>query len=729
MSSSVQPHGPRSRADLLFLGLLIALIGPASVQAQETEVIPEVLPDSRNQEEVVNYPAAFFERYQPNTALDMVEQIPGFQIDDGGSERGFGASTGNILVDNRRISAKQDLPSDILNRIPAGNVERIELIRGQVPGIDLLGQSVVVNVLLRGDVPAAGRWETRILKNFLDLSAKLSDQSINVSRSARWGDIDYNAGVNLTRRGTGDDIEADILDSDDNLIEKRLEEQAETAYMASGTLNLSTEIGRTLLNMNTQLAWQDFDTMVVSDRTPTPVNTADVPRVETFVRDTGFKEIEIGGDAERSLTDDLIGKAIVLFFRNDSDTFSSQRVVEDAAGQTLLRVAESTTETTEAITRLEFDWAGWQDHAVQLNIEGAFNVIEGSLAQTVDTGSGPVEVDVPRANTRVEELRADILLKDTWSLGNWQVNYGLGAELSEISQGGATGTTRSFFFIKPEGLITWSPRQGEQTRLRLVREVAQLNLNDFVTTTQFQDENLLLGGRDLEPDSTWIAEISHERRFGDVGVVSLTGFHHWISDVQDLVPLAQSDELDAPGNIGSGRRWGLELESTLPLERLGLTGARLDLKARWSDSTVTDPVTSVDRVLTGRSEHQGAPNFTFSTRDNNFKYIYNIAFRQDFQQARWAWGWNFADRGERTWFKINELNLYDEEGMELNAFVETTRWFGVKIQLEGSNLMEFVETRDRTVFTGRRGLTPVARRELTDTVEGWRLTLTVSGSF
>lgn len=727
MSSTGQLHGQRPRAGLLLVGLLIAHIGLASVQAQEPGIEP--LPDSQDQEEVVKYPAAFFARYQPNTALDMVEQVPGFQLDDGGSERGFGASAGNVLVDNRRISAKQDPPSAILARIPAGHVERIDLIRGEVAGIDLLGQSVVVNVLLRGDVPAAGRWEASVLKNFLDMSAKLSDQSINVSRSARWGSIDYNAGVNLTRRGTGDDIVADILDSDDDLIEERLEEQAETAYMANGNLNLSTEIGRTLLNLNTQLAWQDFDTIVFSDRTPAPANTTGESRVETFVRDTGSKEIEIGGDAERSLADDLIGKALVLFFINDSDTLSSQRIVEDAAGQTLLRVAESNTKTTEAITRLEFDWAGWSDHAVQLNIEGAFNVIEGSLAQTVDTGSGPVEVDVPRANTRVEELRGDILLKDTWSLGNWSVNYGLGAELSEISEGGGTGTTRSFFFIKPEGLITWAPRRGVQTRLRLAREVAQLNLNDFVTTTQFQDENLLLGGRDLEPDSTWIAEVTHERRFGDVGVVSLRGFHHWISDVQDLVPLAQSDVLDAPGNIGSGQRWGLELESTLPLEWLGLTGARLDLKARWSDSTVTDPLTGVDRVLTGRSEHQGPPSFAFSTVDNNFKYIYDIAFRQDFEAARWAWGWNFGDRSERTWFKINELNLYNEDGMVLNTFVETTRWFGVKIRLEGSNLTEFVETRDRTVFTGRRGLSPVSRRELTETREGWRLTLTVNGSF
>jgi hypothetical protein len=86
-------------------------------------------------------------------------------------------------------------------------------------------------------------------------------------------------------------------------------------------------------------------------------------------------------------------------------------------------------------------------------------------------------------------------------------------------------------------------------------------------------------------------------------------------------------------------------------------------------------------------------------------------------------------RTERTWYRVNELNIYDEDGMEMNVFVETTRWFGVKIRLDGSNLQHFTETRDRTLYEGRRDLSPVLRRELTETSEGRRLTLTISGSF
>ena len=684
-----------------------------------------MVPDRQDQEGVVNFPAAFFARYQPNTALDMVQQIPGFRLDNGSSERGFGASAGNILINERRLSAKQDLPTSILERIPASRVERIDLIRGQVGNIDMLGQSVVANVVLRGDMPAAVRWQASYLKNFLDSSLDFGDLGMDVSRSDRWRNIDYNTGINLTRRVTGDDIFVDVLDGAGNLTDERLEEQDEEGYGANGNLNLSTTVGRTLLQFNGRLALQGFDAEVVSDRTP--VDVTGEPRQMTFVRDNDTTGIEIGVDAERSLSPDIIGKGILLYIQNDRDTINTQRIVEATAGQTLFRVADSNVNSTETITRLEFDWSGWQRHAIQLNVEGALNVIDGTLVQTVDTGAGPVPVPVPGGNTRVEELRGDLLLKDTWSLGDWVLDYGLGAEYSEISQTGDFDREDSFFFVKPQGLMIWSPRREVQTRLRVAREVSQLNLNDFVTTTQFQDGNVLGGGLELEPQSTWVSELTYERRFGELGVVSLTGFYHWISDAQDFVPI--TDHTDVAGNIGDARRWGVTFESTLPLDGLGLTGARLDLKARWQDSTVVDQVTGLDRQLTGRSEQQGPPSFSFNVLDNNYDLIYDVAFRQDFQDARVAWGWDIANRDERTWYKVDEVNHYNEDGIEMNVFIETTRWFGIKIRLEGSNLNHFTETRDRTLYTGRRLLSPVLQRELTEVQEGRRLTLTVSGSF
>ena len=81
----------------------------------------------------------------------QVSRLPGFSLDTGSSARGFAGTAGNVLVDGARPTAKTDDLSSILGRIPAASVERIEVIRGGAPGIDMQGQNVVANVIRRKD--------------------------------------------------------------------------------------------------------------------------------------------------------------------------------------------------------------------------------------------------------------------------------------------------------------------------------------------------------------------------------------------------------------------------------------------------------------------------------------------------------------------------------------------------------------------------------------------------
>jgi outer membrane receptor protein involved in Fe transport len=95
------------------------------------------------------FPPSFFAEARPNTANDMIARLPGFAISQNTSVRGFSGAVGNVLVDGARPASKNDALSDILSRIPATEVERIELIRGGAPGIDMQGFSQVVNVIRR----------------------------------------------------------------------------------------------------------------------------------------------------------------------------------------------------------------------------------------------------------------------------------------------------------------------------------------------------------------------------------------------------------------------------------------------------------------------------------------------------------------------------------------------------------------------------------------------------
>ena len=96
---------------------------------------------------MISYTPADFAAARPNTALDMINRLPGFSFDGGDSVRGFAGAAGNVLIDGARPTIKTDGLGDTLQRIPIDQVERIDVIRGSVPGIDMQGQTVVANVI------------------------------------------------------------------------------------------------------------------------------------------------------------------------------------------------------------------------------------------------------------------------------------------------------------------------------------------------------------------------------------------------------------------------------------------------------------------------------------------------------------------------------------------------------------------------------------------------------
>lgn len=94
-----------------------------------------------------SYPPAFFAEFKPQHAFDMVQRLPGFSFNGGADVRGFGGAAGNVLIDGERPSSKAVSLDAVLQRIPVAQVDRIDLIRGGAPGIDMQGQPVIANVI------------------------------------------------------------------------------------------------------------------------------------------------------------------------------------------------------------------------------------------------------------------------------------------------------------------------------------------------------------------------------------------------------------------------------------------------------------------------------------------------------------------------------------------------------------------------------------------------------
>ena len=702
--------------------LLLACLGPVSIPLTAQTSLPETGSTAQSvteEQDVVTYPAAFFSKFQPNSALDMLTQLPGFRMAVGGELRGYGSDTGNVLIDGRRPSSKRVTVPSILDRIPASQVDRIELIRGPVRDIELLGEPEVANVIMRTDVPAAVRWSLVGYRN--DDMGPLPWFS-NISLSDRWASIDYNGGLDIFRKAFSERNNEDIVDGTGTLIEARREQGNDKEFEANFDLTANRWVGDTLLSWNSQIGMQEGSGTFVSNRTPT--NSAQGTQRELTDDVSDEFQYEAGITAERGLATDLSGNLLLFYSKEVEDGATTLRSIDAAGTQTAETLQDSYQIEKEAIARTEFEWTGLSAHTIRLNLEGSYNLVDNEELETEDTGAGPVTVFVPGANTVLKEYRGDFLLKDTWSLGVYELDYGLGAEVSKLIQRGDADVERKLHYLKPYSELSYTPAETQKARIRLAREVAQLRFDDFISVSLLAEEDLALGNPNLRPETTWVSEFGYERRFGSQNVFKLTLFHHWITDVQDLIPITLTEE--APGNIGDGRRWGLELEGTVQMDWLGLDNARLNINSRWQDSTVVDPVTGVDRVLTATI--LADDNTTRSIFDNDNEYVLVVDYRQDFEAARVAWGWDATFEADLPVYKVNEFD-YRQKDVDLNLFVETTRWFGIKLRAEFNNALDMNKTRERTIYTGERGLTPILRRQLQDRTDGREIGLSLSGSF
>src|SRR4051812_17534596 len=127
---------------------------PDAVQAIEVTAAGRIKGDM--QTGTLAYPPAFFTAVRPSTALDMINWLPGFTVEDTRDFRGLEGSTGNVLIDGKPPTSKTDTLLSVLRRIPSAQVERVDLIVGGAPGINMRGRNVMANVVLKVSATSTG---------------------------------------------------------------------------------------------------------------------------------------------------------------------------------------------------------------------------------------------------------------------------------------------------------------------------------------------------------------------------------------------------------------------------------------------------------------------------------------------------------------------------------------------------------------------------------------------
>jgi outer membrane receptor protein involved in Fe transport len=667
---------------------VIATAAPAPVLAVAQEVAPaaaQVSPGGAApvaNQGVTSYPASFFAEAQPNSAMDMIARIPGFAFDEGDSVRGYGGAAGNVLIDGQRNASKSEDLESALRRIQAKQVERIDIIRGGAPGIDMQGKTVIANVVLKKN--AGGSWlfavANAVHQDGRTQPAMRFEGSAPIGPGTfTWSNLFY-VGID---DGAGEGVQRSVTSA--GVVTRTAWDETGDAHGYDLKAGWKSPLLGGRLAVNSRYHPDTYEWSV---------NAFDNPRTTRLfvVKDRQEKEdAELGGSWERDF-----GKAkfevTALQTLNETD-FSSR--FDDGTDTGLFT---ENAKRGESIARGALRYTFSPGLTVEGGGEAAFNYLDAST-DYVENG---VPVVLPQANVRVEEERAEGFLTANWRLNpKFAVEGGLKVEASTISQSGATNLSKEFTYYKPRMIATWSPTAVDQVRVRIEREVGQLNFRDFASSISLSTGGTVTaGGADLEPSKATVFEAAYERKFWKDGAITLSYTHEEITDATDrirvtdvsLCPLVAglpdttdlSCNFDAPGNIGDGVNDEFEISLNLPLSKLGIPGGLIRSNLEWSQSEVTDPTTGEKRRISGQSPFE-----------------WEVRFSQDLARYKTVWGIDVFGNFEERYYRFDRTDQLELETW-VTLYAEYKPKPDLSIRFEAHNLLGRDLTFSRQLYDAPR---------------------------
>ena len=637
------------------------------------------------------YDAAFFAQYAPRTALDIARRVPGFNLDLGNTDiRGFAAAAGNVVINGARPSSKAESLETTLQRIPAQRVTRVEVGPGDLYGADYSSKSQVLNILLSaeggvdGNISAVGRrlYDGK-LSGDISGSALIRRGASSINLSAGTGhNLQHEEGTDrLTDLGTGELIE----------FRRKFNSYEDFNPYISGSWALERASDKAI---RANIRWSPGQFDLFQDNRVTV--TGEDPRDDSLIQDYDNGVFELGGDVTRPLAEGAI-KLVGLATRQKRNNFDQyiQRdgLIEDGAVQVGGFDQTQKAQRNETLGRLTWTRQDLLGFTFETGGEAVLNTLDNTtLLFEVNEDGTRKRVDLPVDTAEVKEKRGEIFVNVGRNLSSAiRVDGGLTYEYSHLTVSGDTFADRTLRFLKPNATLDWKGARGWHGQLSIKRTVAQLDFFDFISVAELSTDRVNAGNADLQPQRAWEFRLSGDHPLFKDGLIKLDLGHDLISMLQDRILIfdpASGLFFDAPGNIGTGKRYFASLTVDAPLGQLW-KGLRVKFGGTLQRTRVEDPISGEKRKFTGYFPD----------------WEWNLDVRRDI--GSWSYGFQMFDNQRFTFFRTDEFDTNFNGGVYGTAFVEYRPDSRTSIVFDIDNLLNTSGNRDRTLFFRNRA-NPIA---------------------
>jgi len=618
------------------------------------------------------YPREYFEQYNAQNAFEMIQRIPGFNLEGGGNARGFSGNAGNVLVDNVRPTTKSGGLESVLKRIPAGQVKFIELLRGgNDKGSETSGQSLVANII-REQGTSSGTWKViirRTPENRIrpDLTASYATQLGDWQTSSEMTLGNYPEDKTSFLQNFSS---AQVLTSETS---EKIKFSKDWARLTNES-SLKTDEGLFVLNSRFEKEIEDEN----KHRTINNINDTDTTWLLTEREKKQLVELSLDWTQPinnwkwRLLTLGVVDK------EKYSNQENSYALLKGKNTNLYSDAYQDDSTNTELIIRSTLG----KVLDTKLKPEIGFEIASNRLDTKVNSFSNGIEEQLSNSDVVVSEIRAEIFVNSTYQVNKeLSVDSNITAEFSKINVDGDNPREKNFNFIKSRVVANYQIDSNNIISFEIEKKVDQLDFNDFSSSAEAVDDRVTVGNSNLVPTQTNKTSLSYDWRFSDAGALKVELFYEWKKDVLEKIILPSGDQ--TLGNAGDAEFFGFDADLTLPLDLL-LTNSNLILNYQYKDTSFYDEIINEYRSLNGI-----------------IPVKYSANFRQDITSLNLAWGVDYVNESYVDKFEVNEIERKDRKG-KLSLYLESGFIEGIKTSFMVSKASTDKEIINRSFFIKHR---------------------------
>ena len=666
----------------LNIGLSVAVLASAVASPAIAQQAGQPPASPTQPTRTTSYDATFFAAYAPRNALDIARQVPGFALDLGNSDtRGFAGAAGNVVINGARPSSKSETLETMLARIPAGRVAKVEVGPGDLYGAEYSTKSQVLNVILSAEGGIDGNVTGSVRRLYTGRIVPDVSASALIRRGA--SSINLSAGAsNVLNLEEGTDTLTDPETGD--LIEFRRKHNSYRDFNPYVSVSWALErASDKAIRLNGRWSPGKFYLTQRNHVTPTGMPERDDDLLQNFKSPV----FEIGGDVTRPLAGGAV-KLVGLATRRQRDWLERNRFRTEGGGVVLGGFEQlQDARRNESILRLNWTRSNLAGFSFETGVEGALNTLDHKV-QLFEflAGGEPIRRNLPADEAMVKEKRGEAYVRVGRQLSkSIRLDAGLNYEYSTISVRGDTQADRTLRFWKPSLTLDWKGAEGWHGQLSARRTVAQLDFYDFISSAELSADRVNAGNPNLVPQQTWEFRGTIERPFLGDGLAKIDVGYDLVNDLQDRVLIsAGGEDFDAPGNLGTGKRYFARLTLDAPLAKLGLKGVRAKFNGQVQRTRVEDPISGEKRNFTG--------NFP--------DWEWSVDVRHDVGAI--SYGFVLSDRDRFTFFRTDEFDSNFNGGPYATAFFEYRPRPGTTITLDIDNAIDTSGNRNRLLFSTNR---------------------------